>query len=384
MSAIVIDLKKTEDPRDVVHRAVQALVEGELVVFPTETVYGIAANALCPEAVERLVHVKGRDPKKPLALAIKSSDEALDYAPSMSSAACRLSRRCWPGPLTLVVDNDHPDSALGQLAQSVQKYLSPEGTLGFRVPAHPIIMEVLRLCPAPMVLSSANRSGAGDAVSGDAVIGDLSDEVHLIINDGVCRFAKASSVVKVVGSEIQLLREGVLDLAAIKQLAGWLGIVVCTGNTCRSPMAEAILRNLLAKRLGCAPDELIGRGVTIASAGIAAMEGSLVSIESVEAMASRQIDISAHLSQPLTERLVRFADLILTMTRGHREAIVGQWPETSMRTHLLSQSSRDIADPIGGSAEIYERCAQQIEDELTGWVETIDLDDLPNFVNEGA
>jgi tRNA threonylcarbamoyl adenosine modification protein (Sua5/YciO/YrdC/YwlC family) len=384
MPATVIDLKKADDARDVVHRAVQALAEGQIVVFPTETVYGIAANALDPAAVLRMVNIKGRDPQKPLALAIKGSDEACDYAPSMSLAARRLSRRCWPGPLTLVVPNSHPDSAIKQLPAEVQPLLTSQGTLGFRVPAHPIITDALRLSPAPIVLSSANRSGAGDAVSGDQVIEELIDDVDLIIHDGTCRFAKASSVVRVDGADVRILREGVLNVEAIRQLAGWLGIVVCTGNTCRSPMAEGILRTLVAQRVGCPPEQLESRGVTVASAGIAAMEGGRVSIESVSAMKSRNIDISAHLSQPLTERLVRFADVILTMTRGHREAIISQWQDASDRTHLLSHSHRDIADPIGGSPEVYERCAQQIEAELNIWVESIDLNDLPNIVTGDA
>lgn len=384
MSAIVIDLKKTEDTRDVVHRAVQALVEGQVVVFPTETVYTIAANALCPDTVQRVLSIVNSADGAEATLAVKGIDEALDYAPAMSTAAQRLARRCWPGPMTLVVDNQHPDSALEQLPADVRKTLSAGGALGFRVPAHPILMEVLRLCSAPMFLTGANRAGTADAVSGDGVVEDLRDDADLIISDGVCRFANASTVVQVNGSRVQILREGVLNADTIRQLAGWLGIVVCTGNTCRSPMGEAILRKLLADRLGCEPKELTARGVTVASAGIAAMEGSPVSMESVEAMRARKLDISSHLSQPLTERLVRFADLILTMTRGHREAIIGQWPAAAGRTHLLSRENRDIADPIGGPAEIYERCAQQIEDELNAWVAAIDLDDLPQFVSGDA
>ena len=101
MPAVVIDLRHADDLRDVVHQTVQALAEGKIVAFPTETVYGLAASALDEQAVERLAAIKGRKQGHPLTLAIKSADEARDYVPDMSPLAQRLARRCWPGPVTL-------------------------------------------------------------------------------------------------------------------------------------------------------------------------------------------------------------------------------------------------------------------------------------------
>src|SRR5438270_13910376 len=98
----VLEWHRAADLPGVVRRAVQALAEGQLVAFPTETVYGLAASALVPEAVERLCQGKGRSEDKPLALAIRGSAEALDWVPQMSPLGRRLARRCWPGPLTLV------------------------------------------------------------------------------------------------------------------------------------------------------------------------------------------------------------------------------------------------------------------------------------------
>ena len=115
MSPVVIEVRRADDARDVVHRAVQALVEGKLVAFPTETVYGLAASALVPEAVARLSEVKGRAAAQPYALAIKSAEDALDYVPHLSLLAQRLARRCWPGPVTLVVDQGNEDGLLSRV-----------------------------------------------------------------------------------------------------------------------------------------------------------------------------------------------------------------------------------------------------------------------------
>lgn len=115
----ILDLQATDDPRDIIHRTVQALVEGQVVGVPTETVYGLAAHALSESAVARLCEIKQRT-DAPLAVSVSSRDAANDFCCDFSSLARRLAHRCWPGPLTLVLPCDHPQSAAGQLPESVR------------------------------------------------------------------------------------------------------------------------------------------------------------------------------------------------------------------------------------------------------------------------
>jgi protein-tyrosine phosphatase len=141
-------------------------------------------------------------------------------------------------------------------------------------------------------------------------------------------------------------------------------------------MAEALCRHRLAQRLGCAADQLEDRGVMVMSAGVTATPGSAASCEGVQIMAQRDLDISHHEAQPLTARLIKYADLILTMTHTHRMAIVGQWPEASDRTELLSPAGDEIADPVGGPAEMYRRCADQIDAALGERIGRLPLEEV--------
>lgn len=166
MPPVVIDVRNAEDPRDVVHRAVQALSEGKIVAFPTETVYGFGARALDPKAVERLIQVKGRADGNPLALAIRGAQELLDYVPDASPLGERLARRCWPGPVTLVVDAGSEESVLGRLPESVRQVVSPQKTVGLRVPGHNVVLDVLRMIAGPVALTSAEPVGAARGQDG--------------------------------------------------------------------------------------------------------------------------------------------------------------------------------------------------------------------------
>ena len=371
MPPMVIDLSRAEDWRDVVHRAVQVLAEGGVVAFPTETVYGLAASALDESAVERLLATKRRAAGQPVALAIRSVEEARDYAPDMSPLALRLARRGWPGPITLVVDDSHPESLVRQLPAKVQQWVSPRNMVGLRVPGHPAILDVLQMLAGPLALSSANRSGKPDAVTAEEVLEAVGEGVDLVLDDGPCRFGQPSSVVRVEGDRFEVLREGVVPQKTVRRLASVMILLVCTGNTCRSPMAEILCRQLLAERLGVEPAALEEHGWIVMSAGIAAMAGGRASPEAVEAMDEFPLDLSGHETQPLTEPLVRNADFIYTMTRSHREAIVAEWPGAAERTFQLSPEGSDVSDPIGGPLEQYRACAAEIRRHLEARLEQL-------------
>lgn len=373
MPPIVIDLRKTDDTRDVVHQAVQSLAEGKLVVFPTETVYGLGASARSAEGVERIFAAKGRAFDAPLALAIKSAEEALDYVPRPGKLAERLARRCWPGPVTLVIENKSEDSLVRRLPASVQQAVCPNGTIGLRVPAHDIVLDVLSMLAGPIALTSANLSGQPDAKTAQEALRDLKDHVALVLDDGPCRYGQPSTVVRVSGREYNCLREGVVGKTALDRLSAMIVLLVCTGNTCRSPMGEMLLKKIVAEKLNCPIPELEQRGVVIASAGVAAVPGCAASIEAVEVLQDRGLDISKHESQPLTDKLVRHADLIFTMTGGHRHAILRRWPEASSRTFTLRPDGGDINDPIGGPKELYRECADQVERALRERMQSVDF-----------
>ena len=367
----VVDIQQADDPRDVIHQAVHLLSEGKLVAFPTETVYLVGAASLQPAAVEQLCRLLGAGNDS--ALTVKGWREANDYVPALSRLAQKLLRRCWPGPVTVAIESPSDSGLLSALPPQTREAVISAGYVRFRAPAHEVAHQMLRLLPAPLVVSPDRLADGGQPMTADQVVERFGDSVSLVIDDGPGRYGQPSSVVRISGEQWDLLQDGVVSRSMLTRLTGEIYLFVCTGNTCRSPMAEALFRKFLSERLECTEEELVDRGYIVISAGLAAANGLPASPEAVDVVRERGANLSGHVSQPLTDQLLDQADHIYAMTRGHLASIKASRPDVADRVELLVRDGSDIPDPISAGRAAYLECERQIETQTRSIVDTIEI-----------
>jgi protein-tyrosine phosphatase len=199
------------------------------------------------------------------------------------------------------------------------------------------------------------------AITAKEVLDYFDGKIESIIEipDFELDFQQSSTVVKVGKRDIQILREGAVPASRIREWAIIRILFVCTGNTCRSPMAAGFCRKYFADNLSCQVDELEHFGYIIDSAGVAAYEGAPASPHAVEVCRRQRIDLSCHQSRQLTGADVEQSDMIFTMSRHHRDSIVQSFPAVSKKSFVLDETT-DILDPIGSDVEVYQGCFRQI------------------------
>lgn len=364
MATQVRKINTNADYTIAISEAAQCLASGGLVVFPTETVYGVGADATNPDALNRLRAVKQRSEQKPFTVHIGSRSEITRFVPNLAGMGQRLVQKAWPGPMTLLFHLADVGSApvIQETSAEHIQAMYHDGTIGIRCPDDYIAAGVLTEAGVPVVAASANPAGEPAPTDADHALKMLDGQVDLVLNAGRTRYEKASTIVRVDDDGYEILREGVLDERTIRRLTQVTFLMVCTGNTCRSPMAEGLLRRLLAEKLNCSENELSDRGYLVESAGTAGFDGMPASAPAIEAMRRRGIDIAGHRASALTLETIHRADYILTMTAGHRDVVSAIAGESQGYCRTLND--QDIEDPIGGDEEIYARCADRIEQAL--------------------
>lgn len=341
--------------------AAKVIGGGGLVGFPTETVYGIACLAR-RNSLERLSHLKDRPGDKYYTVHIGDKRDVDKYVPSMGLRARKLVDRGWPGPLTIVFEI--PEGDLGGLKEvyggEVFENLYRDGSIGVRCPDNAAGAMLLGLVDGPVVVPSANISGEEPAVSAEEVYSRFSGQIELVVDAGVCKYGKSSTVVKFSGGRLDVVREGVYGQRELERLSEVQILVVCTGNTCRSPMAEGFMRKYLAEKMGCDVDEVEEKGYKVCSAGTMGISGVPVSPEAVSVCAAKGVDIKGHLSTGLSEQLIDESDIVYVVSRAHGERIIALSGGAADRCMLLLED-KEVSDPIGRSEDFYEDCAEVIE-----------------------
>ena len=191
--------------------ACEILRGGGLVAVPTETVYGLAADAVNPDAVEALYVCKGRPRGKPISLLVDAPERVVPLCRDIPNEAYLLAERFWPGPLTIVLKKSelvHPIVSAGL------------DTVGIRCPDHPVTLELLRLFGGALATPSANPSGAPSPTDAGQVLAYFDGLIPCIIDGGPCTVGVASTIVDLTGKDPKILRQGVLRAEEIFKALG--------------------------------------------------------------------------------------------------------------------------------------------------------------------
>jgi L-threonylcarbamoyladenylate synthase len=320
------------------------LREGGLVAFPTETVYGLGVDAQNLDAMARLRWLKERPATKPFAFLIRTQEEAKAFAGTLPPAAERITSIYWPGPLTIIVP--------GPANQEI----------GLRCPGHEITLELIGLLGNPIAATSANLSGIAPSINADEAAAVFDGKIECIVDGGSTPLQEPSTVIRFAKNAYNMERLGIITKDMLRPHIHKRILFVCKGNTCRSAMAEAVLKHMVAEHHGILESALRNHGYFISSAGVSAASGGHASSEAIRILQDRDIDLTRHLARKLTASMLQRMDLIIAMTGEIASRLHSMEPEAVDRVTTLDDV--DVVDPAGEDIDTYGRVLAHIEKRL--------------------
>jgi protein-tyrosine phosphatase len=344
-----------------VRSAAQSLSEGGIVVLPTETVYGAAGLLTRPQGRNKLRALRGEATSGPFTVHVAHPNDAAAYLEDLGDYGRRLIRKLWPGPVGLLfnVSQKRRAQVVSEHGIEAGDIYDAEGNITLRCPDHVVATDVIAEVGGPVALTAAGGGGTASSWKPEQLAAGLEGKADLILYAGPAKYSKPSTLLKVMDGRYEIVRAGVYDERIIERLLRTTILFVCSGNTCRSPMAEALARQLLAQKLSLAEPDLEKKGISVISAGSFAMPGARATPQAVEALKDLGADLSHHRSKPLTVELIHQADVIFTMGRSHAQAVTALVPSAAEKVATLDPAG-DIDDPIGGDVRLYQTLAGQL------------------------
>ena len=345
--SVKIDARDPEMSR--IREVAQACLDNKLVVFPTETVYGVGGRMNMPGIVEKLNEVKGRPDAKPFSYHIADWGMLETLQVSQTPVFRFFARHFWPGPVTLVVKN------------------ISEQKIGVRFVKNRIACALINEVREPFIATSANQSGQASPHTAQQAKQFLDGAFDYLIDGGKTELSLDSTVVDISENSPVILRPGAhkgdvekaVEQVKIGKFPRKKVLVICTGNTCRSPMAEGWLKHEFRNRG-------LSAQIEVSSCGMGTRDGLLASPDAELVMRNREIDISAHRSHLCRTGDLWGADLILVMGVQHAEEAARLHSSARSKTIVL-----DVADPIGMDMAVYEKTFLEVEKKIKQYMNEI-------------
>ncbi|MEM8836090.1 MAG: Sua5/YciO/YrdC/YwlC family protein [Planctomycetota bacterium] len=340
-----------------------ALRAGGVVALPTDTVYALACRADLPRALDTLWSIKGEARRSALAWHLGSTEQLTSVIAPTTPMHRRVVAHADALPLTLALD---PDTSIDAHRARQRVGIAPgvideDNRLLLRTPASELARAVITTAGGPVVMAAALPAGAEppdtptSAHTADLLAQiDPDGRVAVALHEDSHEPARAASTLIELGAgdAWRVLRPGAATDSQLERVMHRTILFVCTGNTCRSPMAEAIARHELS-------DEQ--RAYTrVLSAGAFAAPGAPATPEALEALREMGITLRDHASTPLTRELLERADVIYAMTEPHLLAALDIDPAARDRIALLDPDGDDVPDPIGHPMDVYRATAHTI------------------------
>lgn len=323
--------------------------EGKVVCFPTETVYGVGAPMSTPGLYEKLMGMKLASGQRIPAYHIGDWGMLDSLRVPQTPVFRYLARTFWPGPVTLIVKDE-----AGK-------------TLAIRYPRNLLATALINSAGEPFLAASASLQVP--AKTPDVVLTSLRGQVDYVIDSGPCELGLDSTVVDLTDEKNPLITrkgplapevENVLAKVRTGRFARRKVLIVCTGNSCRSPMAEGWLKDELERR-GLSDE------IEVSSCGVGTRDGMPATPEAVFVMKNREVDISNHRSHQCTREDILGADVILAMSQQHALFITSMMPASRDKIKVLN-----VMDPIGMSLPVYEDVMNVIEKKMNSlWFDIV-------------
>ncbi len=358
-----------ENPRlEAVEKAAKILKAGGIIVYPTDTLYGLGIDPTNISAIQKLYTLKGRLESNPVSLMIDSIDNIEEFSGLLSKETHLRLTKLFPGKYTALLENSIKPG------RYLYDSLHGQDKIGWRIPNNNFCSMLSAVYGKPISTTSANLSGKGNVADISQVLAHFGNKLDLVIDSGPVTNTSGSTIIDFTKNPLMIVREGEIKKHKIQEILKETDICVkkeffnivfvCSGNICRSPMGEGILKAMMAKTR-------YRNIVRVSSAGTLLLPPNPAHELAAKIADANEINIHAHLSRHITQKIVDEADIIINMAVNHVDYLRKYFPKDKHKFILLKEWKRtkqlfkpSVADPIGHDISFFSDTFTEIHSEI--------------------